>query len=246
MPLGVDSNPERPVVRRLNALRRLSEAGAAAIKAALRERILKTDAGTDIACEGDRPETVRLILSGWACRYKSLEDGRRQIVNFVLPGDSCDTYMYLFSSMDHSIGALTPVIYSELERSAFEKLVSVDVTVAEAFYCEPLAVASIQREWAINLGRRDALERVAHLICELFVRLEMVGLVEGKSFALPVTQMDLADAAGLSTVHLNRTLQELRASGLITLKERHLNIHDMQALSQLAMFNPNYLHVDRK
>lgn len=246
MPLGIDSNPERPVVRRLNALRRLSEPGAAAIKAALRERILKTEAGTDIVCEGDRPETVRLVLSGWACRYKSLEDGRRQIVNFVLPGDSCDAYMYLFSSMDHSIGALTPVVYSELERSTFEKLASIDATVAEAFYCEPLAVASIQREWAINLGRRDALERVAHLICELFVRLETVGLVEGNSFALPVTQMDLADAAGLSTVHLNRTLQELRASGLITLKERHLNIHDMQALSQLAMFNPNYLHANRK
>jgi CRP-like cAMP-binding protein len=246
MPLGVDSNPERPVLRRLNALRRLSESGAAAIKAALRERILKTDAGMDLACEGDRAETVRLFLSGWACRYKSLEDGRRQIVNFVLPGDSCDAYMYLFSSMDHSIAALTPVIYSEIERTAFEKLISVDMTVAEAFYCETLAAASIQREWAISLGRRDALERVAHLICELFVRLEMVGLVDGNSFALPVTQMDLADAAGLSTVHLNRTLQELRASGLITLKERHLNIHDMQALGQLAMFNPNYLHVDRK
>jgi CRP-like cAMP-binding protein len=246
MPMGGDSSPERPVVRRLNSLRRLSEEGAGAIRAALRERILKAEAGADLACEGDRPETVRLFLSGWACRYKSLEDGRRQIVNFVLPGDSCDAYMYLFSSMDHSIGALTPVIYSELERTAFEKLIAADITVAEAFYCETLAAASIQREWAINLGRRDALERVAHLICELFMRLDMVGLADGNSFALPVTQMDLADAAGLSTVHLNRTLQELRASGLITLKERHLNIHDMQALSQLAMFNPNYLHVDRK
>lgn len=246
MPAGVDINPERPVVRRLNALRRVSEAGIAAIKAAVRERILKADAGTDLACEGDRPETVRLLLSGWACRYKSLEDGRRQIVDFVLPGDSCDAYMYLFPTMDHSIGALTPVMYSELERASFEKMISTDITVAEAFYCETLAGISIQREWAINLGRRDALERVAHLICELFVRLEMVGLVDGNSFALPVTQMDLADAAGLSTVHLNRTLQELRASGLITLKERHLSIHDMQALSQLAMFNPNYLHVDRK
>jgi CRP-like cAMP-binding protein len=246
MPLGLDSTPERPVVRRLNALRRLSESGIAAIKAAIRERILRAEPGTDLSCEGDRPETIRLFLSGWACRYKSLEDGRRQIVNFVLPGDSCDAYMYLLSSMDHSIAALTPVIYSELERGHFEKLISADLTLAEAFQCETLAAASNQREWAINLGRRDALERVAHLICELFVRLETVGLADGNSFALPVTQMDLADAAGLSTVHLNRTLQELRAKGLITLKERHLNIHDMPALSQLAMFNPNYLHVDRK
>jgi len=246
MPAGGDSNPERPVVRRLNALRRLSDAGVAAIKAAVRERIIKVDVGEDLAREGDRPDRVRLFLSGWACRYKSLEDGRRQIVNFVLPGDTCDAYLYLVSSMDHSISALTPVIYSELERAAFEKLVSADVTVAEAFYCETLALNSTQREWAINLGRRDALERVAHLFCELFVRLETVGLVEGNSFALPVTQTDLADAAGLSTVHLNRTLQELRASRLITLKERHLTIHDTKTLGHIAMFNPNYLHLDRK
>jgi CRP-like cAMP-binding protein len=246
MPTGADSSPERPVVRRLNALRRLSEEGIAAIKAALRERISKAEAGADLVCEGDRPETVRFLVSGWACRYKSLEDGRRQIVNFVLPGDSCDAYMYMFPSMDHSIGALTPVTYSELDRAAFERLISADLTVAEAFYCETLAANSIQREWAISLGRRDALERVAHLICELFARLETVGLADGNSFGLPVTQMDLADAAGLSTVHLNRTLQELRGSGLITLKERHLTIHDVKALSHTAMFNPNYLHLDRK
>jgi CRP-like cAMP-binding protein len=241
-----DSGQEQPVFRRLNSLRRLSGIGAAAVKAAVCERILKATAGEDLCCEGDRPDTVRVFLSGWACRYKSLEDGRRQIVSFILPGDICDAHIYLLSAMDHSIATLTPVVYSELDRATFERLISADRSVLEAIHCETLATRAIQREWAINLGRRDALERVAHVICELFERLKVVGMVDGNSFAFPVTQMDLADATGLSTVHLNRTLQELRASGLITLRDRSLTILDFQILSNTAMFNPTYLHLDRR
>jgi CRP-like cAMP-binding protein len=147
--------------------------------------------------------------------------------------------------MDHSIATLTPVTYCELDRAAFERLMSADVSIAEAFHCETLTARAVQREWAINLGRRDALERVAHVICELFERLRLVGLVDGNSFAFPITQMDLADATGLSTVHLNRTLQELRSAGLITLRDRSLTIVDPQALRNTAMFNPNYLHLER-
>ena len=241
-----DSGAEQPVVRRLNALRRLSAAGIAAIKDAVRHGATRAAAGEDLVCEGDRCDSVRVFLSGWACRYKALEDGRRQIVSLVLPGDTCDAHVYLLSFMDHSIATLTPVVYSELDRAAFERLVSADISVAEAFQCETLAARAIQREWAINLGRRDALERVAHMICELFERLKVVGMVEGNSFAFPVTQTDLADAMGLSTVHLNRTLQELRASGLITLRDRSLTILDFQALANTAMFNPSYLHLERK
>jgi CRP-like cAMP-binding protein len=241
-----DSGQEQPVVRRLSALRRLSEAGVMAIKTAVRERITKAAAGEDLVCEGDRADTIRVFLSGWGCRYKALEDGRRQIVSFVLPGDTCDAYIYLLSSMDHSVATLTPVTYAEIDGAAFERLMSADRSVAEAFQCETLAARAIQREWAVNLGRRDALERVAHIICELYERLRVVGMVDGNSFGFPVTQMDLADATGLSTVHLNRTLQELRATGLITLRERTLTIHDLRGLSNAALFNPNYLHLDRK
>jgi CRP-like cAMP-binding protein len=244
--MGRELGQVQPVLRRLNALRQLSEAGAAAIKTAARDKILRAAAGEDLACEGDRPDGVRLFLSGWAFRYKMLDDGRRQIVNFILPGDTCDAHIYLFSRLDHSIATLTPVVYSELDREAFERLVSSDRSVAEAFYCEMLASSSVQREWAINLGRRDALERVSHVICELHERLRVVGLVNENTFTFPVTQMDMADATGLSTVHLNRTLQELRGSGLITLRDRNLTVHDFQALSNTAMFNPNYLHLNRK
>ena len=235
-----------PVLRRLGALRKLSADGAAALERAIRERILRATAGEDLITEGDRPATVHMILSGWAYRYKTLQDGRRQIVNFALPGETCDAHLYLLSDMDHSIGALTPVVYAEIERGRFEELVANDRTVAEAFWCETLVMNAIQREWAINLGRRDALERVAQLFCEVFERLRCVGLTEGTSCAFPVTQMDMADATGLSVVHLNRTLQELRAARLITLRERNLTINDLDGLRDAGLFNPNYLHLRQR
>jgi CRP-like cAMP-binding protein len=147
--------------------------------------------------------------------------------------------------MDHSIGTLTPVVYSEIERERFDELTASDQTLAEALWCWALADNSIQREWVLNIGRRVALERVAHLLCEIVERLRPVGLWDGKSCAFPITQMDLADATGLSVVHLNRTLQELRASGLIILRERLLTIHDLDALKNTGLFDPNYLHYSR-
>jgi CRP-like cAMP-binding protein len=230
------------VLRRLNAFRRLSDAGIAALDRAVRERILRADTGQDLICEGDRPDRVRFVLSGWLARYKTLHDGRRQIVNFVLPGDTCDAMAYLLSEMDHSIGTLTPAIYSELDRQQFEDLMASDRTLAEALLCETLAVNAMQREWAVNVGRRVAPERVAHLLCETIERLRPVGLFDGNSCTFPVTQTDLADATGLSAVHLNRTLQELRAAGLIVLRERTLTVNDLDALQEAALFNPNYLH----
>ncbi len=231
-----------PVIRRLGAYRPLSEQGVLAVDKAVRERILRVRAGEDLISEGDRPDRVWVILSGWLSRYKTLEDGRRQIVNFILPGDTCDAYVYLLPRMDHSIGALTSVVYSEIERDRFEGLIASDRTVAEALWCELLADNAIQREWAVNIGRRLALERVAHLLCEIFERLRPVGLLEGNSCAFPITQLDLADATGLSVVHLNRTLQELRASGLIVLRERTLTVNDLDELKKAGLFNPNYLH----
>jgi CRP-like cAMP-binding protein len=244
-PARFDGTPVQPVIRRLDALRRLSPAAAEAIDRALRDRIQRVGAGQDLMSEGDRPERVRIVLSGWLCRYKVLEDGRRQIVNFVLPGETCDAYGYLLPQLDHSIGTLTPVVNAELERAQFEELVATDNSLAEAFQCETLANTSIQREWAVNIGRRMALERVAHLLCEIVERLRPVGLLEGNSCPFPPTQMDMADATGLSVVHLNRTLQELRAASLIVLRERILTVNDLDTLKNIGLFNPNYLHYGR-
>jgi CRP-like cAMP-binding protein len=133
------------------------------------------------------------------------------------------------------------VIYSEIERDRFEALIAGDPMLAQALWCEQLVNSAIQREWAVNIGRRMALERVAHLLCEIVERLRTVGLLNGDSCGFPVTQMDLADATGLSVVHLNRTLQELRAAGLIVLRERILTISDLDALKNAGLFNSLYL-----
>jgi CRP-like cAMP-binding protein len=244
-PPHLDGSLAQLVIRRLNALRRLSDEGIASLERAIHDGMHHIGAGEDLICEGDTVNSVRLILSGWLCRYKTLEDGRRQIVNFILPGETCDAYAYLLSVMDHSIASLTPVVYAEVKRPQFEALVAHDRSLAEAFWCETLVNSAIQREWAISLGRRLALERVAHLLCEIHERLRPVGLIEGNSCSFPVTQMDLADATGLSVVHLNRTLQELRSAGLILLRERTLTITDLGALKSTALFSPNYLYLYR-
>ena len=236
----------RAAVRRLDALRPLSGQAIAALEQAILEGLLRAGAGVDITVEGDAIDSVRVLLSGWMYRHKTLEDGRRQIVNFVLPGESCDAQVYLLSTMDHSIMTATPVTYAEIKRPRFEKLLASEHTLAEAFMCETLLNGAIQREWAINLGRRVALERVAHLFCELYERLRPVGLVDGNSYSFPVTQTDLADATGLSVVHLNRTLQELRAAGLIVLRERVLTISNLDALKNAALFSSSYLQLYRR
>jgi CRP-like cAMP-binding protein len=246
MPLSTsDRSLAEPVISRLNALRPLSAEARASIESAILEGAQRAGSGEDMISEGDPVDSVRFVLSGWLCRYKTLEDGRRQIVNFVFPGESCGAYAFLLSVMDHAVAAMTPVVYSEIKRARFESLVGGDRSLAEAFWCETLLNNAIQREWAINLGRRTALERVAHLFCEIFERLRPVGMVDGNSCIMPVTQMDLADATGLSVVHLNRTLQELRASGLIVLRERTLTINDLDALRSAALYSPSYLQAYR-
>ncbi len=210
------------------------------------EGLQRAGSGEDLLSEGDPVDSVRILLSGRLCRYKTLVDGRRQIVNFVFPGESCDAHAYLLPVMDHSIATLTPVVYAEIKRARFESLLAGDRSLAEAFWCETLVNNAIQREWAVNLGRRTALERVAHLFCEIFERLRPVGMIEGNSCIMPVTQTDLADATGLSVVHLNRTVQELRASGLIVLRDRILTINDLAALKDAALFSPGYLQLYRR
>jgi CRP-like cAMP-binding protein len=237
-----DAGLTQSVMRRLNSLRQLSETAAASLDKIIRSRIVRAGAGETLIFEGERPDRIRVVLSGWLSRYKILQDGRRQIVNFVLPGEICDAYVYLLAAIDHSIDALTPAVFSEIDREQFEELIASDRTLAEALWCESLVATSIQREWAVNIGRRDALERVAHLLCEIFERLRLVGMVDGNSCAFPITQMDMADASGLSIVHLNRTLQELRAANLIVLRERTLTINDLDALKSAGLFSPNYLH----
>lgn len=240
---GVVSNP---LVDKLNRFVSLSPADRNVINRVTSERIRHFETREDVVREGDKPEHINLVLSGWACRYKVLEDGRRQIIAFFLPGDLCDLNVFVLRQMDHSIGAITPITIAEISRAGFDDLMSAHQRLPQALWWEQLVVAAIQREWAVNLGQRNATERVAHLFCELFIRLEVVGLTRGTTCDLPLTQAELAEATGLSPVHVNRTLQELRGLGLIVLRDRVLTIPSFEALADAALFNANYLHLEHE
>lgn len=234
----------RHFLRKLELFTRLSAADRQALEGVVGEKLRRVGPREDIVREGDSASHVSLILDGWACRYKQLEDGRRQIVAFFLPGDLCDTFIDVLREMDQSIGTLTPVTFAEISRDTLGAVAARHPRIMQALWWDTLVSASIQREWTVNLGQRSATERLGHLLCEVFIRLKGVGLTEGDHCVLPTTQADLADAMGLSTVHINRTLQELRGSGLIVLKGRNLTIPDLAALQAASLFTPNYLHLD--
>ena len=201
---------------------------------------------TDIAAEGDRPEHVHLIISGWAARYKILPDGTRQIMDFLIPGDFCDLHVTLLEQMDHGIAALTTCRVAHIPGEAIDQLTSDNSLIARALWWSTLVDEGILREWIVNIGRRDAFERVAHLLCEMHARMKLVGLVDDGRLELPLTQEELGDATGLTAVHINRTLQRLRSEDLIKLGSGMLTILDVSGLQEVAGFKPNYLHIRRR
>src|SRR5262249_52094799 len=161
-------------------------------------------AGDYLLKDGAPAERIFSIVSGIACRYKLLPDGRRQITAYLLPGDLCDTRTFALRRMDHSIAALSRVEASALSRDAVHRLEQFP-GLAQAFACSSLLYQSIARQWIINVGQRTAFERLSHLLCELFERLRTVGLTRENSCELPLTQTEIADAVALSSVHVNRT-----------------------------------------
>lgn len=235
-----------PLIRKLEQFVRLSSGDRGLLERAASERVRKFGPRADITREGEKPKDVHLILSGWACRYKQLEDGRRQIVSFFFPGDICDLNLFILKEMDHSIGTITPVTIADLPRNVFDEIGAGYPRISTALWWETLVNAAIQREWTMSLGQRTASERVAHLLCEIFLRLRLAGLTEGLSCDFPLTQSDLAEATGLSKVHVNRTLQELRSAELIVLKGRYLMVPSLERLMDAGLFNANYLHMDRE
>jgi CRP-like cAMP-binding protein len=235
-----------PLIRKLEHFVRLSSIDRNILTRAAASHVRQFGPRADISREGDRPRDAHLVLSGWACRYKQLEDGRRQIVSFFLPGDMCDRNMFVLKEMDHSIGTITAVTLADLPPEFFDQISTSYPRIATALWWETLVNAAIQREWTTNLGQRTASERMAHLLCEVFFRSRLAGLTTGDSCEIPLTQADLAEATGLSKVHVNRTLQELRSAGLITLRDKTLTIPDLMRLMDAGLFNPNYLHMDHE
>ncbi len=195
----------------------------------------------NIIREGDRPDHVHLVVEGWAARYKLLPDGGRQITAFLIPGDFCDLHVTILDEMDHSISTLTRARVAFIPRGRMDELTD-RPALARAFWWATLVDEAVLRAWIVNVGRRDAFGAVSHLMCELYVGMEHVGLAEDNIFELPLTQEEIADALGLTPVHVNRVLQRLRADGLIRLKRGSLEILDHARLQKASGFNPNYLH----
>lgn len=197
---------------------------------------------TDIVAEGSEPRFLPLVVDGWACRYKVLENGKRQVIFLYLPGDICEPVGKLPRVVAHPVGALTTVAFAPVSPAAVVDAARSRPRIEEALWWDLLLASAIEREHVVNLGRRQAPERMGHLFCELHLRLAMVGLVDGLAYDLPITQADLGDLLGLSAVHVNRSLQELRKSGLITLRGRRLKIHDLDELRAFSLFDAAYLH----
>jgi CRP-like cAMP-binding protein len=237
---------DNPLTLRLNLFTRLSRAERESLDQLTRRNVRTVEARRDVIREGERPRAVNVVLEGWACRYKQLPDGRRQVVSFFVPGDFCDANVFILKQMDHSIGAITRVRIAEITPEDFQGLMDRSQRVTQALWWHELVDAAISREWTANIGQRTAYERIAHLLCELFLRLEAVGLSRNCKVDFPLTQTDLADATGLTAVHVNRTLQELRRDGLIELHGRVLTIPDLARLQDVAMFNSNYLHLEHE
>jgi CRP-like cAMP-binding protein len=209
-------------------------------------RVREVAAGGDIVTEGTRLTESTLLLDGIAGRYKILGEGRRQITALHIAGDFIDLHSFLLKVLDHGVAALTPCTIALVPHETLKMLTETYPHLTRMFWLNTLLDAAINREWITSMGRRAALERTAHLFCELFKRLEAVGKTQDLSFRLPLTQAELGDALGLSLVHVNRVVQALRNDGLVTWEGRVLTILDWDRLCELAEFDSAYLYLWRE
>ena len=196
----------------------------------------------DLIREGDRPGPVLVVLEGWACRYKILPNGTRQVLAYLMPGDACDLHVGLLAEMDHSIQTISPARVVSIPRETIDAIMDRHRGIAKAMYIAQLVDEGTMRAWITSMGRRASIERVAHLMCELYLRAHNVGMAVGDHLRLPLSQPLLADSLGMTPVHLNRVLKELRLHGVMTIQRGSLTIVDPKQLVKIAGFDENYLH----
>ncbi|KRR14826.1 Crp/Fnr family transcriptional regulator [Bradyrhizobium jicamae] len=204
-------------------------------------KIANYSADAEVVSHGDSSSRCTLVLGGFLYSHKSIATSRRQITSFFVPGDVADLSSFYLSKVEHGISALGPTVVAFVPHSSLTEVLDRSPGLARAFWRETLMQAAISQEWIVNLGRRDAIARIAHILCELTARLQMVGLARDLAFSVPWTQMDVADASGISQVHANRVIQELRQLGLVEWDSKHVRIKDWDSLVRLASFDSDYL-----
>jgi CRP-like cAMP-binding protein len=232
-----------PMIRKLESVFTLTDDERQALETLpMQVQVIKAD--QDLVREGDRPSRSCLLLSGFACTYKVTVQGKRQIVSFNLPGDIPDLQSLHLKTLDNSLSTIGTCRVGFILHEDLRNLCTHYPRITAAFWRETLIDAAIFREWVTNVGRREGISRMAHVLCELLTRLRAVGLVEEHACDLPITQSEFADALGFTTVHVNRVLQQMRAEGLIELKGERLNIPDWGKLKEVGEFDPTYLHLE--
>ena len=229
-----------PLIRKLEQYGPISDEECRFLKQAP-SRIVDYTQHEPIVREGDSPSESCLIVEGFACRFKSLPEGTRQIMAFHVPGDFCDLHSFFLKKMDHGIAAMPRCKIAKVPHRKVQEITEKFPGLTRALCWDMAMDAAVHREWMISMGRRTAYEQIAHLLCELLVRLRSVGLAPGNSYEFPATQEELGDAFGLSTVHVNRMLQALRAADLIIFKGKVVTIPDPERLMEAAGFDPTYL-----
>jgi CRP-like cAMP-binding protein len=231
------------LIRKLEGVLDLSD-GERDVLLNLPMQVVDIRADQDLVREGDGPSRSFLILEGFACSYKMTGDGKRQILAFYVPGDIPDLHSLHLKVLDMSVVTMTPAKVGFIQHETLRDVCTRCPRIAATLWRDTLIDAAIFREWMINVGRRPAIARLAHVLCELVVRLRVVGLSHGHSCELPITQTELSDALGLSAVHVNRTLQELRGSGLIEWRGGTLTVLNWEKLKEVGEFDPTYLHLE--
>ncbi len=233
------------LIRKLESIASLMpDEKAALLRLPLRLKTVATH--QDIIRAGDTPSESCLIVNGFACRYILTAEGKRQILSFHISGDIPDLQSLHIDVMDHSLATLVPSSLAFIQHDDLRSLMRSHPRLGDLLWRDTLIDAAVFRQWMVGLGRRSAHGRIAHLLCELLVRLRSVALVEDHAFTLPVTQAELGDAFGLSTVHVNRVLQDLRRVGLISLHGGSLKVLDWEGLKNAGEFDPTYLHLVKK
>jgi CRP-like cAMP-binding protein len=233
------------LIQKLEQYDRISDAERQLLEqAAVRQRAVAK--GEDLVREGDRPTESLFLITGFAARYNLLRKGKRQITAIHVPGDFVDLHSFLVKKMDHGVLAVTPCTLGVVPHDALRAITETQPHLTRMLGLNIAVDAAIHRQWIVSIGRQSALEHAAHLFCEMFLRLQAVGLTEDYSFKLPLTQAELGDTLGLSTVHVNRIIQELRTDGLITWRGETVVITDWPRLQELAEFDPTFLSLERE
>ena len=243
--MSVSDHPLDRLIDKLAMRVPLSPPARAALLA-LPYSVRNLEPGGYVLHEGDRPATCTALLSGFAFRRKLTGEGARQIVSLHVPGEALDLQNLFLDVADHSVQMLTRGELVVIPRAPLRELVLANPEIASAVHVDMLVDASIFREWVLNIGRRDARARVAHLLCEFAVRLDALGLAGRQGYHLPMSQEQLADAVGLTPVHVNRTLRGLEEEGLLARDRREISFPQWEALRAVAEFDRAYLHLDQR